>query len=138
MRPYPIDSPQAAARIVALTWLAGGRLDGHASTPVDPQGLAAELGLTPADWQQVLAGFQQDLQASPRQTWGDACGVDPLSLQHLLAEVANPTLRRQVLALCLRAAESDHQISDGESLVLEAMVEQWGLQSQMMRAVALA
>jgi hypothetical protein len=138
MRPYPVDSPQAAARILALTWLADGQLDDLGPMPVDRLTLPAELGLSITDGQQVLRDFMQDLQSSARQTWGDACGVDPLTLQHLLAEVASPALRKQVLGLCLAAAEADGEISDGEGLVLEAMVEQWGLQSQMMGTGALA
>jgi hypothetical protein len=136
MRPYPIDSPEAAARIVALALVADGRLDRDELAQVEALGVYQQLGLSRAGWHGVLNAFCEDLLASPRQTWGDACRVDPLTLQHLLSEVADPRLRECVLALCLAAAEADAEISDGEALVLGAAVEQWGLQAQMMRAGA--
>jgi hypothetical protein len=136
MRPYPTDSPQAAARVVALTLLADSHLDRDELEGAEALGVHDQLGLSRSEWHAVVNGFCADLLATRRLTWGDACRVDPLTLQQLLAEVADPALRERVLALCLAAAEADAEVSDGEALVLAAAVEQWGLQAQMMRAGA--
>lgn len=131
MRCYPIDSPQAAARIVALAAMADGHLDRRELDLLERIGVHDRLGLTRADWHDVLHALCEDLLACTRLTWGDACTVDPLTLQHLLAEVHDPALRERVLALSLAAAEADAQVTDGEALVLAAAVERWGLQHRM-------
>lgn len=131
MRCYPTDSPQAAARIVALAAMADGHLDRCELDHLDHLGVHTQLGLTRAEWHAVLHELCEDLLACTRLTWGDACSVDPLTLQHLLAEVHDPALRERVLVLSLAAAEADSRITDGESLVLAAAVERWGLQRCM-------
>ena len=131
MRCYPIDSPQAAARIVALAAMADGHLDRRELDLLERIGVHDQLGMTRADWHDVLHALCEDLLACTRLTWGDACTVDPLTLQHLLAEVHDPALRERVLTLSLAAAEADEQVTDGEALVLAAAVERWGLQHRM-------
>ena len=42
------------------------------------------LGLTREQWHDVLHALCENLLACTRLTWGDACSVDPLTLQHLL------------------------------------------------------
>lgn len=138
MRCYPTDSPQAAARIVALAAMADGHLDHGELDHLERIGVHTQLGLTRADWHDVLHALCEDLLACTRLTWGDACSVDPLTLQHLLAEVHDPALRERVLALCLAAAEADAQVTDGEALVLAAAVERWGLQHRMFERPPLA
>lgn len=138
MRCYPIDSPQAAARIVALAAMADGHLDRRELDHLERIGVHDQLGLTRADWHDVLQALCEDLLACTRLTWGDACTVDPLTLQHLLAEVHDPALRERVLALSLAAAEADAQVTDGEALVLAAAVERWGLQHRMFERPPLA
>ena len=93
--------------------------------------VAAEAGQRLARAQDVLHALCEDLLGCTRLTWGDACSVDPLTLQHLLAEVHDPALRERVLTLSLAAAEADEQVTDGEALVLAAAVERWGLQHRM-------
>ena len=131
MRCYPTDSPQAAARIVALAALADGQLSHDELDHLDRLGVHDQLGLTRAEWHDVLHALCEDLLGCTRLTWGDACSVDPLTLQHLLAEVHDPALRERVLTLSLAAAEADEQVTDGEALVLAAAVERWGLQHRM-------
>ncbi len=138
MRCYPTDSPQAAARIVALSALADGQLDPQELDHLDQLHVHEQLGLTREGWHEVLHALCEDLLACTRLTWGDACSVDPLTLRHLLAEVHDPALRERVLALSLAAAEADAQVSEGEALVLAAAVECWGLQHRMFERPPLA
>lgn len=136
MRPYPTDSPEAAARLVALAMLADGHLDRSELARAEALGVHAQLGLDSAGWHAVLHGFCEDLLSTMRLTWGDACQIDPLTLQQLLAEVRDPALRERMLALCLEVAEADTVVTDGEALVLGAAVDQWGLQPAMIARTA--
>jgi hypothetical protein len=132
MRTYSTDSPEAAARVVALALLADGDLSRVELARLDDLGAHEMLGLTRAELHGVLNDFCYDLLETTRLTWGDACRVDPLTLSQLLAEVQSPPLRSRVLSLCLAVAEADEVVTDGESLVLVSAVEQWGLQGEML------
>lgn len=133
MRSYPRNSPQAAARIVALAMIADGhpckaeldaltRVDGHLRLGLDPAGLHA-----------VMQTLCEDLLAAAHGSWSDACRIDPRTLAGVMAEIDDPRLRLKVLQLCLAVAEADGDVGDGESVVLSAVVEQWGLHHEMFR-----
>lgn len=135
MRSYPHNSPQAAARIVALAMLADGhvckseldlleRMDGH-----------VQLGLTPEQMLAVVHEVCEDMLSSSAMCWGGSCQVDEHTLTALLAEVGDPVLRARVLNLCVALVESDQHVADGEAVVLTAAVEQWGLQQQLLNSV---
>lgn len=133
MRTYPNNSPQAAARIVALTMLADGhlckseldvleRLDGH-----------SQLGLAPAELHAVVHALCEDLLATSHQNWQAACRVDAGTLAELLAEIDDPDLRVTVLGLCAAVAVADRQMATGEIGVLTAAFEQWKLPRDVVR-----
>ncbi|MBI5270071.1 MAG: TerB family tellurite resistance protein [Burkholderiales bacterium] len=132
MRSYPTNSPQAAARIVALAMLADGHLCRREVAAVEALPGERRLGLSPEEWQGVMHGLCEDLLAShPDMAWGDACRVDADTLRALLAEITSPPLREQVLSLCLAVAEVDQRFTDGEAWLLNAAVREWHLQSQV-------
>ena len=68
----------------------------------------------------------------------DACRVDACTLAGLLAEVDDPALRLAVLQLCIQVVEADGHLAEGESLLLVAIVEHWGLQRSLLRPSATA
>ncbi|WP_298829282.1 TerB family tellurite resistance protein [uncultured Piscinibacter sp.] len=131
MRSYSRNSPQAAARIVALTLLADGHLAPSELDVMEQCNGYEALGLSREDMHAVLHGFCEDLLHSVRLTWSDACQVDSRTLSLLLSDVDDPSLRLKVLQLCLDVAQADEHIADGESLVLQALLEHWGLQGAM-------
>jgi len=131
MRSYPTNSPQAAARIVALTMLADGHLAKSELDVIERQGAHDQLGLDLETMQSVLHGFCEDLLHSAHLTWSDACRIDPRTLAQLMAEVDDPALRMKVLQLCLKVVQADDHVAEGETIVLGAAVEHWGLHREM-------
>ncbi len=131
MRHYPRNSPQAAARIVALTLLADGHLAPAELEALERSQAHECLGLGRDELHAVVHGFCEDLLHSAHLTWSDACRVDTRTMAQLLADVDDPALRQTVLQLCLDIAQADAHIADGESMVLEAVVEHWGLHRMM-------
>lgn len=138
MRSYPINSPQAAARIVALTLLADGLLAKSELDALERFGAHAQLGLDREDLHAVLHGFCEDLLHSVHLSWDDACRIDPRTMAQLMAEVDDPALRMKVLRLCLQIVQADDHVADGEAVVLGAAIEQWGLQREMFAGEAAA
>jgi hypothetical protein len=134
MRKYAQNSPQAAARIVALTVVADGDVGKAELAAIDELAVHRQLGLEPDAFQEVIDAFCEDLLSSKQLAWADACPVDEYTLAELMGEIDDPTLRRTVLALCVKLAEADDLVAEGESVVLIAAVAHWGLNYQVLRS----
>jgi len=135
MRNYPTDSPQAAARIIALTVVADGDIDKAELDQLDRLGLDAQLGLAPGAFNGVLDTFCEDLLSSQQLQMADACPIDDATLAQLMGDIRSPALRKQLLRICIEIVESDAHVAEGESIVLNAAVEHWGLQRFMLEPV---
>ena len=134
MRQYAQNSPQAAARIVALTLIADGDIGAAELALLDDRAVHLELGLTRDALHAVIDTFCEDLLSSKQLNWADACPVDEYTLAALMGEIDDPALRRKVLALCVKLAEVDDKVAEGESIVLTAAVAHWNLQYQMLQS----
>lgn len=133
MRKYTQNSPQAAARIVALTLIADGDVGQAELALLEECTVHQQLGLTREDLHAVIDTFCEDLLSSKQLIWAGACPVDEYTLAELMSEIDDFALRRKVLGLCVRLAEVDGHVAAGESVVLVAAVEHWGLHRHMLR-----
>lgn len=133
LRVYPDNSPEAAGRVLALALLADGELCDAEGRMLQTLEAATLLGLDAVSWRAVVSGFADDLAASRAPRWAHACQVDPWTMAAVFDSVTSTTLRRQVLRLCAVLVEADGRIDAGESLVLTAVVEHWGLQSELIQ-----
>ena len=134
MRIYPSNSPQAAARIIALTVLADRDIGKTELDLLDRLAVHEQLGLDRRELHAVLDSLCEDLLSSEQLQWADACPVDDRTLAELMGEIEDPALRRKLLRLCIEIAEADAQVVEGESIVLTAAVEHWGLHHEMLRS----
>ena len=80
MRTYPNNSPQAAARIVALAMLADGQVCKGEIGVLDRLRAHEELGLRPDELHSIVHSMCDDMLSTTEMTWADACQVDPQSL----------------------------------------------------------
>jgi uncharacterized tellurite resistance protein B-like protein len=133
MRSYPINSPRAAARIIALTLVADGDIGDAEMQWLDQFAVHTELGLDRKALHEVLDTFCVDLLSSGQLQCADACPVDERTLSNLMGEIENPALRLKLIHLCIALAEADADVAEGESIVLNAAVEHWGLHREMLR-----
>jgi len=136
MRRYPVNSPQAAARIVALTVVADGDIADAEIDWLDRLAVHEQLGLARHELHALLDTFCEDLLSSDQLKWADACPVDECTLADLMAEIQDPALRLKLLRLCVELAQADANVDEGESIVLVAAVEQWGLHREMLRSAS--
>ena len=127
MRRYDRNSPQAAARIVALTVLADGDFGAAELGLLDEIAAHRTLGLEREALHAVIDEFCEDLLSSNQLAWADACPVDEYTLASLMDDIDEPELRRKVLGLCLRLAGVDDLVAEGESVVLMAAMAHWRL-----------
>ena len=136
MRKYAQNSPQAAARIIALTLVADGDVGLAELALLDALAVHEQLGLKRQALHAVIDTFCEDLLSSKQLAWSDACPVDEYTLADLMGEVDDPALRRKVLGLCVKLAEADDLVAEGESVVLSAAVAHWNLHYLMLSASA--
>lgn len=122
VRTYPQDSPQAAARIVAMAALADGHMCSSEAERLT--GVAATLGLQSAEWQTVLRSFCEDVLVNAPLGWSSA-NLDAPTIAALLGEIRDPALRRTVVDLCAAIVAADSHHAEGESLVLKAAKTHW-------------
>ncbi len=135
MQNHAINSPQAAACIVALTLVADGEIGEAELQRLDDLKVHEQLNLSQEAPHLVMKDFCQDLLRSPQLNWSDVCPLDERELASLMGQITQPALRLRVLHLCLQLAEADGHVAEGEAIVLNAAVEHWGLQRQMLRPV---
>ncbi|MBC7699786.1 TerB family tellurite resistance protein [Aquabacterium sp.] len=131
MRSYPVNSPQAAARVIALTLVADGDIGENEIEWLDRLAVHGQLGLARHELHALLDTFCEDLLSSGQLTWADVCPVDERTLADLMGEIQDRELRLKLLRLCVALAECDAHVAEGESIVLVAAVEHWGLPSKM-------
>lgn len=125
VRPYPRNSPEAAARIVALALIANGRVTAAEVAVLDAVRAPERLGLARSRWHGVIIDLCGDL-LGPARRGGEAC-IPGHVLNRMLDEVDDDDLRRLVLRLCSAVVQADRRIDDAESIVLLAAIERWGL-----------
>jgi uncharacterized tellurite resistance protein B-like protein len=135
MQTFENNSPQAAARIVALTLVADGHIGEAELQRLDDLKVHEQLNLPLDEMHAVMKDFCQDMLGSPQLNWSDVCPLDERELAGLMAQITRPSLRQRVLHLCVQVAEADGHVAEGESTVLNAAVEHWGLQRQMLLPV---
>jgi len=133
MRHYTRNSPQAAARIVALTVVADGDISQPELDLLEQLGVHDQLGLERHELYEVLDAFCEDLLSSQQLTWADVCPVDENTLADLMRDIEEPALRVRLIRLCVELAESDAHVAEGEHIVLSAAVAHWGLRREMLR-----
>jgi hypothetical protein len=125
LRPYPRNSAEAAGRIVALALIANGRIKASEVAVLDALEAIERLGLTRGQWHGVINDLCADLLGPAR--CGDEGHIPGDVLIRMLDEIEDGDTRRLVLGLCAAVIQADRQIDDGESIVLLAAIERWGL-----------
>ncbi|HEY2609084.1 TerB family tellurite resistance protein [Paraburkholderia sp. RL18-103-BIB-C] len=127
MRTYPRNSPQAAARIVALALTSDGHVCSSEEHALESLGIAGELSLAPAQFAQIVQTLCEDrsvAQVSPELAVGH---LDAALLATLIDEIDDPALRRKIMRLCMAVTIADGHLADGEITVLAAVFNAWGV-----------
>ncbi len=124
MRSYPRNSPEAAARVLALLLIADGNVCRSEIQALESLDAPAALGLAPDGFAPIVQGLCEDLMLTASAgEW--PCSPDDATLAALLGEVDDPALRRTVLALAGAAAQADRHLADAEQRLLDDLRTRW-------------
>ena len=134
MRSYPHNSPQAAARIVALLLIADGHVSRSELDALYGRDIECELGLPPGEFAHVLHTLCEDLLMGMRDRRLLTGSIDEHTLAALLAEVTDVNLQHQVLYFADAAAQADRHIAPAEAWVMEAALKQWQIETAAAQA----
>lgn len=125
MRNYPRNSPEAAARILALLLIADGNVCRTELQRLESLDAAGAIGLEPDGLLRIVQALCEDLMvAAPGGEWLSA-PTDEATLAALFDEFDEPALRRTVLSLAEAAVEADRHVADGESRLLDTLRRHW-------------
>jgi len=125
MRTYPRNSPQAAARIVALALIADCHVSGTELDALAGADAAGELGLAPDALQHILHTLCEDIACCAALGGATLDCLGDAVLLSIMAEVTDADLQRKVLGLALLASSADGHVADGESRLLELLRDCW-------------
>lgn len=127
MRGYPLNSPEAAARIVALVLVSDGHVCSSEFDILKQLGTERELGLEPQLLPHIVHTLCEELLLGDYATGSLLDNVDDSTLASLMAEISDPVLQRTVLRLSLAVARADGHLADGETVVVKAARRHWQL-----------
>lgn len=123
MKAYPVNSPEAAARVLAMAMLADGQYSMTEIRSLDRQQAPARLGLDSETFKAVVDGFCEDLLLANGGQWTGE--LDPATRQQLMAEITDRTLQDQILQMCEGLILADGHLADGEVELLDVLSAAW-------------
>ena len=127
MRSYPHNSPEAAARILALVLLSDGAMGSSELDMLKQLDAERELGLEPQLLPHLVHTLAEELLHGGCAPGSLPDRIDDRTLALLMADVSDPSLRRTVMRLSLAAAWADGRLTDGEAMVVDAARVHWGI-----------
>ncbi|MGQ3082369.1 MAG: TerB family tellurite resistance protein [Hydrogenophaga sp.] len=125
MRNYRTNSPEAAARLLAMALVADGNYSLTEIRALDRIQASGRLGLAPDALKEVLDHFCEDLLTAAHGEWTGSARMDETTRQQLLDEVQDPALRALVVDLCQAIVQADGHEADGEAALLDALTRAW-------------
>jgi tellurite resistance protein len=126
MRTYPRNSPQAAARIVALVLTSDGHVCSSEERALEKLDIAGQLGLAPTEFAQIVQALYEDHSIAHAPLVPAVGQIDTTLLAALIGEIDAPALRSKVIRLCVAVATADDFLADGEIALLAAILAAWG------------
>lgn len=123
MKTYPVNSPEAAARVLAMAMVSDGQYSLAELRALDRQKAPAMLGLTPEAFKAVIDDFCQDLMLAGGGQWTGS--VDTAVREQLMKEITDRDLQDRVLQQCEGLMLADGHLADGEVELMDALSATW-------------
>jgi hypothetical protein len=125
MRTYPRNSPEAAARIVALVLISDGHVCRSEFEALNQLDGARALGLQPQDMTGIVQTLCEDLFMEGFDGRSVLSHVGEKLMASLMAEVDEPWLQGLVLRIAESVVNADKHVSAGETAMLNTINRLW-------------
>ncbi len=123
MKSHPVNSPEAAARVLAMAMLADGQYSMTEIRSLDRQQVPTRLGLSAEAFKNVVDSFCQDLLLACGGQWTGE--VDKATRQQIMNEITDGSLQDLILQQCEVLMLADGHLADGEVELLDALSASW-------------
>ena len=123
MRPYETNSPQARARLLALSMVVDGHLDPAELQVLEDAPVLSDLGIDWTLFSEVLDELCSDMLGGTVRN--GAVEIGPALLDSVLAEITEPALQRQLLVAMLDIVEADARLAHAERLLVTRAGQCW-------------
>lgn len=130
MHCYPTNSPEAAARVVALVLISDGHACNSEFEAVKKADVARSLGLSSQAFHGIVQTLCEDLLMEGFNVGSILPSLEGGSLASLLAEVDQPELQASVLGVAASTVQADRHLAEGEVSVLEAIGRHWVIRTR--------
>ena len=125
MRTYLRNSPEAAARIVALVIIADGHVSKSEFESLNQHDGVRDFGLDPQDMPGIVQVLCEDLLMEGFDGRSVLSHIGDGFMVSLMAEVDDPQLQSKVLRIAASVINADQHLSDGEAEMLDAINRLW-------------
>lgn len=127
MRSYPVDSKESMARVVVMALLADGAIDPSELKLLERPEIIARMGFDHACLTRVTQEFCQDLEMFAANSRSGELGLDPPTINLLLADIRSPALQANLLRAMLDVVYADGHLTGGEAAIIAQAMTRWGL-----------
>lgn len=134
MRSYPIDSPEAVSRLLALTMIVDGHLAPSEVKAMHRSGILQQNAIDEDDFDDVVRDLCEDLLSSAARRCSAEVEIDARLLDALLGEVEDPALRMSVMKAMLDIVHADTVLDARETLLIERAFMRWSGKHQPLHA----
>lgn len=123
MKTLKLNSPEAAARLIALAVMADGRLVKQEIAWLKKTMIYDAVGIDQDAFLQIFVDFCRELVSKSEHE--RVYLLDERRLARMAAEIDDPALRKNVLSAMLVLAKSDGKLAIGEEIVLSYLLKVW-------------
>jgi uncharacterized tellurite resistance protein B-like protein len=134
MRSYPIDSPKAVSRLLALTMIVDGHLAPSELKAMHRSGIQQHTGIDEDGFDDVVRDLCEDLLATAARRSSAEVEIDAGLLDALLGEVQETALRLSVMKAMLDIVHADSVLDTRETLLIERAFKAWSDPHRRLRA----
>ena len=127
MRHYAPDSPEATARIIALTLLADGAIDLSEIESIKRYRIIENLKLSQQLFDEVVHGFCEDVLVVSHRSHSGTIELDQKTVRLLLSDIRNSDLQHKILRAMLDIVNADTKLSGSEAIVVAEAMKLWDI-----------
>lgn len=123
MRPYPVNSPQAMARIVAMILISSDHVGDSEMDQLEALDFYDILGVTHTEFMEIVHQYCEGLSDEAED--GTIHLIDLERINQLLDEVTEPKKRLITAAISLDVVKADREIDEAEMALFTHMLDYW-------------
>ena len=123
MRSYPIDSPEAVSRLLAVAMIIDGCLAPHELKTLHHSRVLELAGVSEDTFDETAGALAKDLMT--RAIEREGVEIDVQQIDRLLEEVQDPALRELVLKGMLEIVQADRLVDHRERRLLQRATAAW-------------